>query len=106
MPQPKLHKDNAQRQAAYRQRKGTQKATQAELAMLARALHAVVQTAIVYEEFPLPNELAAARPEQTMRNLIQFFDVVFDPVRNPNGKHHRRPGWAETEGPKTNETPA
>lgn len=91
MPQTKIYKDDAQRQAAYRQRKGRKYATQAELAMLARGLHAVIKTAVVYKDFPLPYELAAARPEQTLSNLIQFFDVVYDPVRNPKGKHHRRP---------------
>jgi hypothetical protein len=101
MPQPKVHKNNAQRQAAYRRRKGPQKVTQAELAMLARGLHGVIQTAVVYEDFPLPHELAAARPEQTIRNLIRFFDVVYDPVRNPNGRHKRRPEAEEMEDTKT-----
>ena len=101
MPQPKIHKDNAGRQAAYRQRKGRQRATQAELAMLARGLHAVIQTAVVYSEFPLPHEIAAAKPELTLRNLIQFLDPIYDPVRNPNGKHHRRRELDEKEEPKT-----
>jgi hypothetical protein len=105
MPQPRIYKDDAQRQAAYRQRKGRQRATHAELATLARSLHAVIQTAIVHDEFPLPHELAAARPEQTMRNLMQFFDPIYDPVRNPNGKLRRPLDLIEKEEPKTDKTP-
>ena len=105
MSQPKIYKDQAQKQAAYRQRKGRQRATQSELAVLARGLHAVIQTAVVYSEFPLPQELAAAKPELTLRNLIQFFDVIYDPVRNPNGKHHRRPELQGKEEPENRSNP-
>jgi len=88
MPQPRRYADNAQKQAAYRQRKG-RKATQSELAMLALSLNAVIETAIENGEFPLPQDLLAARPEETLRNLIRFFDPIYDPVRNPHGKHKR-----------------
>lgn len=96
MPQARVYKDDAQRQAAYRKRKGARQATQSELAGLARSLHAVIQTAVVYDEFPLPGEVAAGRPEQTMKNLIRFFDPIYDPVMNPNGRHGRAI-WGEKE---------
>jgi hypothetical protein len=99
MPQPKIYKDDAEKQAAYRRRKGTQNASQSQLAGLARTLHAVIQTAVVYGEFPLPSQLAAERPEQTLKNLIRFFDPIYDPVTNPNGKH-RRAKWTDKEGSK------
>jgi hypothetical protein len=104
MPQPKIHKDNAQRQAAYRQRKGRQKPKQAELASLAWRLHDVIQTAIEYDDLPIPHELAATRPEQTIKNLIRYFDVVYDLVRNPNGKHQRKPRAEEKKEDKTSKT--
>jgi hypothetical protein len=104
MPQPKIYKDHAQRQAAYRKRKGRQGATQAELATLARSLHAVMQTAVRYCDFPLPHELAAQKPELTMKNLIQFLDPIYDPVRNPKGRRHRSPQQEEKEEPKTDQT--
>lgn len=89
MPQPKIHRDAAERQAAYRQRKRSQRATQAELASLARSLHAVIQTAVMYVDFPLDKDVAAARPEQAISNLIRALDPIYDPVRNPNGTHGR-----------------
>ena len=101
MPQPRIYNDNAQRQAAYRQRKKYQRDTQAELATLGRGLHAVIQTAVVHCVFPLPTEIAAARPEATLRNLTQFFDPVYDPVRNPNGTVRRRQEFFEMEEAKT-----
>jgi len=90
MPRSRIHTDNAQRQAAYRKRKGRSRATQAELAGLANTLQIVIQDAVEYLAFPLPGELLAATPEATLRNLIRYFDPIYDPVRNPNGKHIRR----------------
>lgn len=102
MTQAKVHNSNAQRQAAYRKRSKYQRATQAELATLARSLHAVIQDAVDYSTFPLPNELAAARPDVTLKNLIKFFDPIYDPVRNPEGKHRRRSELFEMEETKAN----
>jgi hypothetical protein len=95
MSQPKIYKNSAERQAAYRKRKGIRSATHRELAGLARNLHYIIQTAIVYNEFPLSPDLSGARPEHTMRNLIKFFDPIYDPFRNPNGKHERHKWGAE-----------
>jgi len=30
-----------------------------------------------------------------MRNLIKFFDPIYDPFRSPNGKHERQKWGAE-----------
>ncbi len=95
MPQEKIHKNQAQKQAAYRQRRGRQKATQAQMASLAYSLHWAIESAVEYNEFPLPSELLADRPEITMKNLIRFLDPVWDPVRNPDGKHKRPPDEPE-----------
>lgn len=73
MPQPRIHENNAKRQAAYMQRKRRHLARQSELATLARNLHAIIQSAVVRSAFPLPMDLAAATPDATMKNLIQFF---------------------------------
>ena len=97
MPQPKMYKDNAQRQAAYRQRKGTKSVPQRDLAMLARSLHNVLKDAVELSTLPLPDELVDARTDVTLRNLIRFFDPIYDPVRNPDGKHHRKPRCPEEE---------
>ena len=102
MAQPKIHKDNAQRQAAYRRRSGSKSVTQTELASLARSLHPVLQDAVEYSALPLPNELVDARPDVTIRNLIRFFDPIYDPIRNPNGKHRRKTESFEREGGENN----
>jgi len=70
MAQTKLHEDDAHRQAAYRRRKGQVQAKQSDLAVLARSLHAVIQTAVIYKAFPLPDDIAAPTADQTLRNLI------------------------------------
>jgi hypothetical protein len=103
VPQPKIYKNSAERQAAYRQRKGVRTATQSELANLARNLHYTIEAAIVYNEFPLPTELSGCRPEHTLRNLIRYLDPIYDPVRNPNGKYERqRWGLEEMKEEQTN----
>lgn len=80
MPIPKRYRSNAQRQAAYRQR-NPRPATQAQLATLARNLHIAVTDAIKAGTFPLPEALASATVEQTLRNLICHFDPDKDHVR-------------------------
>ncbi len=97
MAQPKRYKDNAQRQAAYRQRKGAKSVTQRDLAMFARGLHYVLKDAVEYSTLPLPDELVDVRTDVTLRNLIRFFDPIYDPVRNSNGKHHRKPKGIDLE---------
>ncbi len=83
VPQPRLHKNAAARQAAYRQRKDRHLAKQAELATLARNLHAIVQMAVMRSAFPLPAGLAEATPNMTLGNLIQFLD----PLGKPGHQH-------------------
>lgn len=85
MPIAKRYHSNAQRQAAYRCRT-SKPATQAQLAILARSLQVVVTDAVSAKTFPLPVDLAASTPEETLGNLIYYFDPVKDPVRYP----HRR----------------
>lgn len=111
MSQQRTHESPAERQSAYRRRQYRHNATQSDLATLARSLHSVIQSAVVYKEFPLlevpvgrmhpvlNEELAAARPYETMMNLIRFFNIVYDPVRNPDGKHRRPAQFAETPAP-------
>jgi hypothetical protein len=50
----------------------------------------------MYDDFPLDKDVAAARPEQTISNLIRALDPIYDPVRNPNGRHGRAK-WGEKE---------
>ena len=103
MPQPRIHESHAKRQAAYLARKKSQLQIQAELATLGRSLHAVIQTAVVYSAFPLPDEVAAGRPDATLRNLIRFFDPIYDPIANPNGTVQRRSDFFKMEDTKTNQ---
>ena len=103
MPQPRIHTNPAQRQAAYTARKKSQMQSQAQLATLGRNLHAVIQTAVVYSAFPLPPELAAARPDATLMNLIRFFDPIYDPITNPNGIVQRTSDFIKMEDTKTNQ---
>jgi len=102
MPQPRIYDNRAARQAAYLARKKSQQQTQAQLAALGRSLHAVIQTAVVYSAFPLPPELAAAKPEETLKNLTHFFDPIYDPVHNPKGKVKRRSEFFDMEETKAN----
>ena len=102
MPRRKIYDDNAERQAAYRKRKG-RLPTQVELADLAWGLHSVIEDAVEYNAFPLPHEILATRPDLTLRNLMRFFDVIYDPVRNPNGKIHRKSRFFEMEEEETTE---
>lgn len=88
MSQPKIYDNPAQKQAAYRQRKG-RKATQAQLAILARGLCTTINEAKECGTFPLPVELIADRPEQTLRNLTRFLNPIYDPVCNPTGRFKR-----------------
>jgi len=69
MSQPKIYKNSAERQAAYRKRKGIRSATQRELAGLARNLHYIIQTAIVYNELPLSPDLAGTYDEESHKIL-------------------------------------
>ena len=89
MPQVRIYENGAQRQAAFRRRRSLSLAAQAELARLTRSLHGVIQTAVLYGAFPLPEEIAAARPEQTMRKLIDFFDSTQGPGCNRDSKRKR-----------------
>ena len=75
MPAERKYKNNAQRQAAYRQRhRQEQPATQAQLAILARSLHVVFEDASIAGTNPLPADLLGERADQTLRNLIHYLD--------------------------------
>lgn len=82
MPRPKQYSDNAEKQAAYRERHPERKpAPQDRLAMLARSLHLVLQEAIEQDKCPLPHRILDARADLTLRNLIYYLDPDPDPVR-------------------------
>ena len=83
MPQPKLHKNAAQRQAAYRSRK-PKTPTQARLAQLARAIEYEIKSDAQSPHQRLPQEILATNTEQTLRNLICWLDPVKDTIRHPN----------------------
>ena len=82
MPTPKQFATNAARQAAYRERHAARRPpTEAQLAILARSLHVVVTEAVEAGLHNLPASLVGEQPDQTLRNLIRYFDPHPDPVR-------------------------
>lgn len=93
MPQAKIYDTPAEKQAAYRQRKGQKAATRVQMANLAWGVCVAINNAKECGTFPLPVELVADRPEHTLKNLIRFFDPIYDPVLNPTGRfrRHREP---------------
>jgi hypothetical protein len=60
-----------------------------ELARLAIALCDAIDNAKECGTFPLPADLVADKPEQTLSNLTRFFDPVWDPIHNPGGRFRR-----------------
>jgi hypothetical protein len=87
MPRPKQYADNAQRQAAYRQRHPErQPPRDAVLATLARSLHVVLEEAVQQEGCVLPAYLVGAHADETLRNLIRYLDPRPDPDRYPDLK--------------------
>lgn len=84
MPTPKHYASNAERQAAYRARHADRKpATEAELAMLARSLHVVLEEALAAGRCPWPAHLLGGRAEATLRNLIRYLEGQADLERKP-----------------------
>jgi hypothetical protein len=93
MPQYKLYKNNAQKQAAYRARK-TRPVTQARLAVLARAIYWEIQYANKQGTLTLPPTIVSDDQEQTLRNLICWLAPVKDTIRFPNWESIR-PDWQD-----------
>jgi hypothetical protein len=82
MPRPKQYTDNAQRQAAYRQRHPEHRPPREDvLARLARSLHVVLEEAVQQPDCVLPAHLLGARADETLRNLIRYLDPKPDPYR-------------------------
>ena len=85
MPQPKLHKNAAQRQDAYRSRHP--KVTQARLAGLARSINCVVEDDSQHEHRRLPADIVGGDIVQTLRNLICWIDPIKDTISHPDWDH-------------------
>ena len=83
MPQPKQHKNAAERQAAYRRRKPKPPA-QARLAQLARAVDDIIAVDCKSPDRKLPANIVGTDTEKTLRNLICWLDPVKDTVRHPD----------------------
>jgi len=83
MPSPKCYESNAERQAAYRARHPElQPPTEAQLAILARSLHAVFAQAVAEDVSLLPVTLLGTRADETLRHLIRYLDPHPDPIRD------------------------
>ena len=83
MPPPKRYETNAERQSAYRARHPElQPPTEAQLAILARSLHAVFAQAVEEDVSRLPATLLGTRADETLRLLIRYLDPHPDPIRN------------------------
>ena len=82
MPRERVYRDQAERQAAYRARHADRKRPRQDLlAMLALNLHHVLGQAIDADRCPIPHELHGSRPDETMKNLLYYFDPKPDPIR-------------------------
>ena len=82
MPVERKYRNNAERQAAYRDRHPEKRPpSEAELAMLARSLHVVFAEAVEAGTSPLPSPLIGDRADETLRNLIGFLDPRPDGIR-------------------------
>src|SRR5258708_4343153 len=82
MPRPRLYKNQAERQAAYRARHPERRPLREDrFAGLARSLHAVLVEAVEKHQCPLPEQIVAAQADETLANLIRYFDPNPDPVR-------------------------
>ena len=83
MPQPKQHKNAAERQAAYRSRR-PKPPTQARLAQLARAIDDMIAGDANSPDRKLPANIAGHYTGKTLRNLICWLDPVKDTIRYPD----------------------
>jgi len=82
MPRERVHKNAAQRQAAYRARHPEKKQPRQDLlANLARSLHSTLEEAIQQGKCPLPKELLGASADVTMKTLIYYLHPNPDPIR-------------------------
>ncbi len=73
MARPKEYSTNAERQAAYRERHRDRRPPREDtLALLARSLHIVLQTAVEDQQSILPTQLLGERADATLRNLIGY----------------------------------
>ncbi|HEY3331782.1 MAG TPA: hypothetical protein VGK19_17255 [Capsulimonadaceae bacterium] len=83
MPQPKQHKNAAQKQAAYRSRR-PKPPTQARLAQLARAIDDIIPVNCNSADRKLPANIVGHDTEKTLRNLICWLDPDKDTIRYPD----------------------
>jgi DNA replication protein DnaC len=82
MPTERIHKNAAERQAAYRVGRPEKKMPREDLrANLARSLHYTIEEALDHGTCPLPRELLGARADVTMKNRISCLHPNPDPVR-------------------------
>ena len=82
MSRERLYKNNAARQAAYRARHPEKRLPREDLlAGLARSLHFTLKEAAELNRCPVPKEVLGGRADETLKNLIRYFDP--DPDRDP-----------------------
>jgi hypothetical protein len=73
MPRSRHYQNNAEKQAAYRQRHAAQRPPrEGYLAALARSLHGELRQAVQAQQSLLPPELLGATVDETMSNLIRY----------------------------------
>jgi hypothetical protein len=73
MPRPRHYQNNAEKQAAYRQRHAAQRPPrEGYLAALARSLHGELRQAVQAQQSVLPPELLGATTDETLSNLIHY----------------------------------
>jgi len=102
MPRPRQYQNNAEKQAAYRQRHAAQMPPrEGYLASLARSLHGQLREAVHDQESVLPPELLGAAADETLRNLIRYIRSrgAQLPQRASDMPTHQEEGAAATSPP-------
>lgn len=73
MPRERVYQNNAQRQAAYRDRHADRQSPREDLlAALARSFHSVLGDAVRENRSVLPARLLGRKADETLRNLLRY----------------------------------
>ena len=85
MPRPRMYKDNAEKQAAYRERHAERLPVRDSLlAAQARSLHGALSEAVRAKTSVLPPQLLGRRADQTLANLIHYLRSAALPTQEPS----------------------
>jgi hypothetical protein len=97
----RIHRNNAERQAAYRARHADrQPVRQARLAIIGEELHGRLRQAIEAGTNEVPAEVLGKRADETLINLMAYITrgvLLNDPTKDRSGGERRGDGVADQE---------